>query len=104
MKTPTIYKGGKATIHLNSISPGVYLLVTVDSKSQRKSVWCESSGGAVDASVDIDEKMSLGACNLMLFKYENEVLKHSRNYYDAFAVGYRNSLMNGINSQLISLD
>lgn len=104
MKTPTIFKGETAVIRLNGIVPGDYLLVTVDSKAKRKSVWCKSVGGSVDASIEIDGKMSLGACDLMLFKYENDVLKHSRYYYNALAVGYTNSLMYSKNSRLISLD
>lgn len=103
MKTPTIYKGSQAVIRLNGITPGEYLLVAVDSRSRRRSLWCKAEDGAVDASLDVDEKMSLGACCLILFKHENGVLKHYRNYYDAFTVGYSNSLMNSSTSQVISL-
>ena len=104
MKTPTIYKGSKAVIRLNGITAGEYLLVAVDSRSRRKSLWFEAADVAVDASLDVDEKMSLGACCLILFKRECGVLKHCRNYYDAFSVGYTNSLMNVATSQVISLD
>lgn len=104
MKAPAIYRGSKAQFKLNGVSEGVYVLVTVDNQARRKSVWCESEGGVVDATIDIDEKMSLGACSLVLFRYEDDVLKQCRNYIDAFTVCYSNSLTNGKNSQLISLD
>ena len=103
MKTPTIYRGSKAVISLSGVAPGDYLLVAVDSRSRRRSLWCKAADGAVDASLDVDEKMSLGACSLILFRSEKGALKHYRNYYDAFTVGYSNSLVNGSTSQVISL-